>query len=207
MTLRFYLSTTLGDGLSRQTAFRPKLRSYIVYDGTQDFSDWSNRATAFRFCIADCASALHTTIAADPDVLALSPELADVAAVNAYLDGLVGTLPGPVATALEAAGLPVDWITAGTTRRQLWRFASMWHVVVQALAENPNALSFLRTNLGSRVNTIPVAQRNAIQNWMISRGIDTSWITGPTLIRAVVKFIIQSGGIPLVDRTFGGVVL
>ncbi len=200
MTIRFYLSSTLGDGLSRQTAFRSKLSNFIVNDGTQDFWDWSNRVTVFRFCIATCASALHTTIAADPDVVALSPELADVPAINAYLDGLVGTLPAPVATALEAAGIPVNWLVAGTTRRQLWRFISNWHVVVQALSNNPTARTFLASSLGLRVNQVPAAQRNAIAAWMTARGIDSSWITGTTLIRTVVIFIIQNGNFPIMNN-------
>ena len=196
VTYRFYLAARTGDGATRQTAFRSKLTIYIANDGTKDFWSWGNRATAFCCCLAFCDSALHTTIAADVDIVALSPELADGAAITVYLNGLVGTLPVAISNALEAAGIPVDWITAGTTRRQLWRFISAWHFINQRMTVAER--TFLANNLDSTIGSLTQAARDRIAAWMTANGnLDTTWITGPTLVRAVVKFIIVNGNFPV----------
>lgn len=198
MTYRLYLATRIGDGITHQTAFRSKLVNYIVNDGTKDFWSWGNRATAFCFCLALCDSPLHATIAADVDIIALSPELADTAAITTYLNGLVGTLPTNISNALEAAGIPVDWITAGTTRRQLWRFISAWHFINQRMTAAQR--TFLANNLDSTIGSLTVAERNRISTWMTNNNLDTTWITGPTLVREVVKFIIQNGNFPIMGQ-------
>jgi hypothetical protein len=202
-TYRFYLAATIGDGVSRATAFRSKLSDFIVNDGTKDFWDWSNRATAFRFCLAWCPTALHTSIAADANVTVLSPELADPAAVAAWLDQDVGTLAAALANKLEAAGIPVDWITAGITRRQLWRFISAWHFITQRMnsAGDTNALAFIRSNLDSTIGSLPAAVRNRASAWMSEKGLDTSWIVAGTKVRAVVRFIIVNGNFPIMSHS------
>lgn len=198
MTLRLYLSTRIGVG-TRADPFRSKLANFIINDGTKDFSDWSNRATAFRFALAQCDSALHATIAADPDVVALSPELVDGPAVQTWLDGLVGTIPPAQTTALEAAGIPVDWVDGTTTRRQLWRFISAWHFMCQRMSGEgtTNALLFIASNLDSTVGSLTAPVRNQMSTWMSNHGLDTSWIVGGTLVRAVVKFAITNGAFPV----------
>jgi hypothetical protein len=199
MTYRFYLTTRIGDGATHQTAMRSKLANFIVNDGTKDFWSWGNRATPFFFCLAFCDSALHATIVADIDIVALSPELADSGAITIYLDGLVGTLPVAISNALEAAGIPIDWIIAGTTRRQLWRFISAWHFINQRMTQSER--TFLANNLDATIGSLTVAARNQISAWMTAHGnLDTTWITGPTLVRAVVKFIIQNGNFPIMGN-------
>lgn len=202
-TYRLYLSATLGDGLSRATAFRSKLTDFIVNDGTQNCWDWSNRATAFRFCLAWCPSALHTTIAADADVTVLSPELADAAAISTWLDQDVGTLSASLIAKLEAAGIPVDWVAAGITRRQLWRFISTWHFVIQRMSGDGdnNALAFIRSNLDNTVGSLTAAVRNRASAWMTENGVDPSWIVGSTKVRAVVRYIIVNGNFPIMSHS------
>lgn len=194
-TYRLYLAARLGDGVSHATPFRSKLANYISDDGTQRFWDWSNRATPWRLCLAFCDTTVHATIAADTDITVLSPESADLSALGTWLDGLVGTLPANVATAFENARFPVDWITASTTRRQLWRAISLWHVMVQSANGDgaANALAFIASNLDATVGSLSAAVRNAMSAWMTSRGLDVSQVTGATTIRAVVKGILNSG--------------
>jgi hypothetical protein len=194
-TYRFYLAARDGDGLSHRTAFRSRLTQYIVADGSQDFWDWSNRATAFRFCLALCSTAKHSQIAADPGVQALSPELADVPAIQAWLDGPIGTdLPLSLQTVLENAGIPVDWIIASTTLRALWQFVLSWHYIAQRVSGvgDNNVLNFLASNLDSTVASLSAVVRTRVSNWMTEKGLDASWITGPTLVREVVKYIVQN---------------
>lgn len=200
-TYRFYVALTIGDGLSRATAFRSKLSNFIVNDGTKDFWSWSNRAWPRQFCLALCDTTLHTTIAADVDIAPLSPELADVSTVNTWLDGPVGTLPTGVATALEAGGIPVDWIDGTTTRRQLWRFIAAWHFVMQRFngSGDSNAFAFIKRSLDDTVGQVPAAARNRISAWMSGQGLDTAWITGATKVRAVVRFILANGNFPVMQ--------
>lgn len=194
-TYRFYVAQRIGDGATTKTALRSKLANYIVAASDGTFWDWSNRSTAFRFCLAFCDTSLHTTIAADVDITALSPELVDEAAVNTWLDGLVGMLPAGISTKLEAAGFPVDWIVANTTRRQMWRFLCIWNVIVQKANGDRavDALSFIAQNLDATVGSLPANVRNNMSTWMTSRGLDITAITGATKVRAVVKGIINSG--------------
>ncbi len=199
-TYRFYLAATIGDG-APATRFRSKLCNYLVQNATQDFWSWPNSVTSNQFCLAWCPTALHTTIAADVDVVPLSSELADVAAVTAYLDAPVGTIPTGVATALENNGIPLDWVTITTTPRQIWQFISIRHSVAERIngAGNANALSFLRNNLDTQVSAISVAVRNAVASWMQAQGIDASWIVGTTTVRAVLKFIVVNWQLPIMN--------
>lgn len=193
-TYRFYMAVTLGDGLSIATAYRSKLANYIVGNATQDFWSWANDTHSVQFCLAWCDPELHTTIAADADIVPISAQLADLSAITTYLDTPIASIPSGVQAALEANGIPVDWIVMGTTTpRTFWRFIAARHFITQKLADNPNALQFLRANLDSVVSTLTIAQRNAVGNWMISRDIDTSWIVGSTTVRQVLKFIINNG--------------
>lgn len=194
-TYRFYVALTLGDGVSKATAFKSKLANFITANNTQDFWDWSNRAWPRRFCLALCDSTKHSTIAADPDIVALSPELADLPAVATWLDGAVGSLPANIATAMENGGIPTQWISATTTRREIWRFIAAWHFWLQRFsgALDNDALNFLKSNLDNTVSQVPVAAKNRISTWMVNNSLDTGWITGATAIRNVVTFIILNG--------------
>lgn len=192
-TYRFYRTPRLGDGLSKQTAFRSKLHdlALVVSDGTQDFWCWPNRAMPVCICFVWCQSATHTTIAADAEIFPLSPELADMAAVNVWLDGLIGTLAPALVTRLEADGFPLGWITGTTTRRQMFRKVSQQHFIIQKLfADNDNAFNFFKRNLDETIASVPVAIRNRVSAWMVERGLDTSWITGASLVREVVTFVL-----------------
>ena len=198
-TYRFYRTPRLGDGLSRQTAFRSKLYdlALIISDGTQDFWNWPNRAMAVSLCFVWCPSATHAAIAADPEIFPLSPELDDMAAVNTWLDGLVGTLAPALVTRLGSDGFPLLWMNGTTTRRDMFRKVSQQHFIIQKLfANNDNAFNFFKRNIDETIASVPVAIRNRVSAWMIERGLDTSWITGATLVREVVTFVLSELNLP-----------
>lgn len=197
-TYRFYRAPTLGTGASPQDAIRSKLTNYIVNDGTQDFWDWSFRTRSARYCLAWSDTTVHATIAADSEITVLSPELADLAAIQTWLDGLVGTLPGPVATVLEADGISTTWLTGATTRRQLWRFIAKLHVLVQKLSSSGDAdlRDLFKNGLATTVSQVPVAARQKVGAWMINQGMDTSWITGATTLRQITHFVVANASFP-----------
>lgn len=197
-TYRFYRAPTLGTGASPQDGIRSKLTNYIVNDGTQDFWDWSFRTRNTRYCLAWCASSVHTTIAADAEITVLSPELADLPAIQTWLDGLVGTLPAAVAMVLEADGISTTWLTGATTRRQLWKFIAKLHVLIQKLSGSGDAdlRDLFKNGLATTVAQVPVAARTKIGNWMTNNGMDTSWITGATTLRQVTHFVVANASFP-----------
>lgn len=192
-TYRFYLAPRLGTG-TRQDPLRSKLANYIVNDGTKDFWNLVNRSTPWCLCLAWCDSALHATIEADAEIRALSPELADVDALNSYMDGLQGTIPAGIVTGLENAGVPVDWVNASTTRREVWRYISRWHYMSQQMTDQER--TFLANNLNTTFQQLAAAARTRIQAWMTARAIATAWITNQTQVRAIITFIVNNGNFP-----------
>jgi len=197
-TYRFYMATTIGTG-TRADPFRAALTDFIVADGTQDFWSWFNPTHSVQFCLAWCDPTLHTTIAADSRVTVLSPQWDDV---NTHLDDLVGTIPSGTQTALETNGIPVAWIDASTTYRDVWRWLSKRHIFSQSLigTGDTNVVNFIKNNLDTTVGSLSAAVRNAGQNWMTNHGLDTSWITGTTTVRQVVKFIIANGSFSIMKH-------
>lgn len=201
-TYRFYRTPRLGDGLSTATGFRSKLNDLniikSVLGGTEDFWNWTDTAMPASLCFVWCDTAKHATIAADPEIFALSPELADIAAVNAWLDGLVGTLSPALVTRLESDGFPLGWMNGATTRRQMFRKVSQRHLIIQQLVKvSDNAFNFFKRNLDETVASVPVGIRNRASAWMVERGMDTTWITGPTLVREVVTFVLGQLNLPV----------
>ena len=196
LTYRLYRCVTIGSGrlvtvvdpvkgsTQRIDPKRSKLDDYVKQDGSgSTFWDWINDGRAMRVCLARCESAVHTVIAADPGCTALSPELATVADLDAWLD--TAGIPGAVVTRLEADGFPTEWITAGTTRRELLRALSRHHVTLQwAWRDRVTALLAAHSlTLDSTLNQLTAAQRNAISSWCTSRGVDVSGLTASSTIR------------------------
>lgn len=209
-TWRFYISAKVGTG-ARLDQFRSKVIK-IIQDN-QGFGpgdraqDMMNAATPFRFTVALVSPAIHALCVADAQVKAISPELADVDAVNTWLAGLVGTLPAALVTTMESAGIPLDWVTGTTTRLVLLQFIAVWHLMVQRAsgADNTDVVAFLGRNLDNTSAQVPLAARNAIAAFMDTNSIDRTWITGTTTVRAVVTFIVQH--LPHEPYGFGPVTL
>jgi len=119
LTYRFYVSALTGTGTRADPRMSRVMRMCIdaaAITGSASVNDMMNAATLFRFTAAFVDSTMHALLAADANVRALSPELADASAVNTWLDGLVTSLPGALSTMMENAGIPVDWISGTTTR-------------------------------------------------------------------------------------------
>ena len=197
-TYRFYRTALIGTG-TRQDPFRSALTKYIVNDGTQDFWSWAYDIANAQYCLAFTDSATHAAAAADPQITAIGPELADLAAISAWLDTPVGVLGQALSDIMEGDGFPVDWIGAGVTRRDLWRFITMYHVITQRFkgSGDNSYLAFFKSNLNATVSSLPVAQRNKVQAWMAAQGMDTSWITGATQLREVIIFVAKNSNLPV----------
>jgi len=62
MTEKYYISTTIGDGLSPETAFRPKLCGYPLKTISRTCSD------GVIWCLCTVIADDHTLWADDPDI-------------------------------------------------------------------------------------------------------------------------------------------
>lgn len=196
MTLALYRCPRIGTGIPPD-AYRSKIASTI--DGTNGtFEDWAldpGGATG-RYVLASCAPAVHAVLVADPEIMQMSPQVADTAALGVWLDGAIGTVAAALRNAIESDGIPIDDFTVSSTRREVWRRIAMRHRIGQLMLGegDGNALAFLVANLATQVSALTAAVRNRASAWMSERGIDASWIVGTTTVREVLRFIFVNNG-------------
>lgn len=192
-TYRFYISAKAGTG-SRLDPFRSTVMKIVQANGGGIVNDMMNAATPFRFSVAFVESSVHTLCVADTDVRALSPELADQAAVDAFMTGPVGVIPNGIKNVMESAGIPLDWVDpVNNTDRSVWAYVATWHFMVQRASGQgqTNVVGFLGNNLDSTVAQISAAARSAVAAFMDGLGIDRSWVVNSTLVREIVTFIVN----------------
>lgn len=193
LTYRFYVSALTGTG-TRADPRRSTVAKIIQANGGGQVSDMMNVATPFRFSVAFVDSAVHALCVADANVRAVSPELADQAAVDTHMASPVGVIPNGLKTVMENAGIPLDWVNAvSNTDRDVWTYVATWNFMVQRASGQGlvNVVAFLGNNLDSTIAQVPAAARNAIASFMDGLGIDRSWVLNSTLVRAVVTFIVN----------------
>lgn len=128
---------------------------------------------------ADTDAATHATFAALPRVIQLPEDL------DQKLTG-VATLR----TALEARNIPAHWITTSLTYRQalrgligIFQFAQVYH------AQTRRRLFQDSVRLTTRMNQIPLAERNRLSEVAAKTGLDTSGVTGTTTVRQLLKLL------------------
>lgn len=191
--MKNHLAARLGAG-TRTDAYRAALSRYITADGTG--ADYEQIELAEHkgsmYCLALCEPAVHAQCAADPDIIALSPEVADAPALQAWLDGDLGNVAANIRTAIEADLIPIDDLIATNKRRELMRRIALYFRIAQYMRGNndTNALAFLAQNLSTTRQQLPAAVRTRILAWCTERGISTAWTTNSTTVRALLKFIL-----------------
>jgi hypothetical protein len=100
-TYRFYISALVGTG-TRADPKRSRVMQIVQANGGGQVNDMMNAATPFRFSVAFVDSTVHALCVADPNVKALSAELADQAAVDAHMASPVGVIPNGLKTSWRA---------------------------------------------------------------------------------------------------------
>ena len=190
LTYRFYRSAEI-EGVIAGTRSN-SLRLYIPSTaGGADFWDWSHEIRPIRYSLARAESSVHALCAADAGITAYSPELADLAAVHAWLDSPLSSVPQSIRDQLESDGFSTSWANARTTRREAFIYISRTLAMIQELRRlrDTDAMELFNRTLDSTVGALPVLVRQKVAAWMQNRGLDTSWITGPTPVRAVIQYI------------------
>lgn len=192
LTFRFYRSTQIGDG-SKINPWRSKLTEYVAEDATgAGFWDWLNPVRELRYALVRCESLLHIAIAADADIMALSPELADEAELITWLDTAVNLTANQI-TRLENDGISTAWMSAQTTARQILRYAGWLHVFYgDFMSSHADAVEFLLTNLDTTIGQLTQAVRSRARDWITSKGLDVLWIQNSTTVRQVIQYVLEN---------------
>lgn len=202
MPVNFYLSDLQGDGLTIETAFNPSFLSALAGDqGDQHARWWISRAKNTAVSFVQAADSVHTAIQAVTGVVRLIPLLSVtlqqmVTHLNTPLTDIFTTAQlNALKTDIEAKGYDTGWTSGATTFRQLVRHLLTVHLFGEEAdaTANTNLRGFLAANLDTRMNQLTTAQRNAASAWMTARGLSTSWITGTTTVRTVLRYIWQNG--------------
>lgn len=151
ITYRFYRAAELGDG-SKNNPLRNALTAHIVDDGSgANVWEFLHRARRVRYSLALCDSAVHASIAADSNIQSFSPELADEAAVNAWLDESADTLSAGAIAVLESDGCSMAWTSGATTKREVVRYLARLHVLIGDLFARSKFSVQVGTGNGSTV--------------------------------------------------------
>lgn len=192
-TYRFYISALVGVG-TRADPKRSRVMQIVQANGGGTVNDMMNAATPFRFSVALADSAVHALCVADPNVKALSPELADQAAVDSHMTSAVGVIPSGIVTVMENAGIPLDWVDpVANTNRNVWAYTATWHFMVQRASgqDKTDVVTFLGNNLDNTIAQVSAAARNGIAAFMDGLGIDRTWVVNTTKVREIVTFIVN----------------
>lgn len=196
MTIRIYLMPTIGAGTAHD-AIRPKYQDLVLANTAESdvyaFGDEPQ-------CIVvayDIQAAGHTELAGQADVLALP----------ANLDQVIGAQLGTVQTALDDRNIPSQWVADIHTYRQVLRVIiqvfRFWQRAQNFRAEGTVTPLFGGTvTLATRFNQLPVAVRTRLTNTADSLGFDRSGMTGAITIRQILKAMADQFG--AIEMRIGG---
>jgi hypothetical protein len=191
-----YRSKKVGTG-TLHDPYRSKIvRDYIrteLPDGTNAWN-WIHPIAPAQYVLAYADETTLAAIDADADNRRLSPAVATLPELQAWLDGPHSGITTGGEADMEVDGASMAWLATGNTARHVFQYLLKSHWVAGTIEQTnaPNALNFLRNNLDTKLSAIPAAVRNAASNWIQSKGLSTAWMTGNTTVRQVVQYIIEN---------------
>lgn len=203
-TYRFYRSTQIGTG-TQADPFRSALTRCVVGQGNT-FWDWVHDARSLRYALVLAEPAVHTTCAADPDITSFSTQLT-ATELAAWLELPASSLSLAARNQLETDGFSLGWANASTTRRELLRYMSKVHVMMQELKRlrDSNSLQLFNRGLDTTVGALSATVRNALASWVASHGLDTGQVNASTTVRQLIHYVLQNG--TWQELNFGSVVI
>lgn len=173
MTIRVYLMPRIGTGATMGDARRAKYGHLLpgwapIYYGPEPY------------CIVmdDVDAATHAAVVANADVRALPADL-NTAIVNGARTAIVSTL--------EAATIPAQWVANGMTYRTFLRRLAGIFFLTQRM--HGKKFRLLQAALDDPISALPANVRQAFGDAAQELGLDTSGITGATLLRAALASI------------------
>lgn len=188
-----YLLPLLGDG----TKGDPRRPAYIATD-----------APALNYTLMDFGTepvCLLHMIPSDSQDTALKAH-ADVFALPANLNQVIGGQLAAVQNALATFNIPEDWVQATMTYRRVLHVVALACQVMQRLAVFlPTRLFAGGVTLATRLNQLPVGTRMLLQQAAVDLGLDTAGLTGASTLRTVLKNLADQ--VPLETIYLGDEVL
>jgi len=189
MATRIYLMPQAGDEFG---PLRTSPGLYPKYVGNGAIRNWTALTygrEGWVFVAADVTNAEHTAIAANPDVVALPPNL----------DQQVGGALAATQAALETAKIPADWVTSGMTFRTVLKWSVRIVYIVHCLYGRDGlarTVKFFGAGIGldSTIGDLPVGVRQRLITVAQRLGLDVSTITLATSLRAAMRIVGQQMG-------------
>jgi hypothetical protein len=91
----------------------------------------------------------------------------------------------------EGNGLSATWVTGSHRMGDVIAYFIKIMRLAQTAYKKHEGFDYLFTlRLSDPVTALSPARRNAVRDWMMAKGIDTSWITPTTTIREVLHAVI-----------------
>jgi hypothetical protein len=141
----------------------------------------------------DVSSAQHTTLSAN----------ADVVSIPLNIDSQVGANLTAVQNGLEALNIPMDWVTATHTYREVLRNAMKLFQFINRFTARQAVRFFDAVSLNTLVSDLTPGQRSALSSAAESLGLDASGITSDMQLRQALRIVlVQLPPITLMGEAF-----
>lgn len=189
MSVRLYRCNRIP--LDSRPGWKSALCRYITGGpgGNGDFDSLNAPGKAF-YDLASCDTATHDLAASDPDIVILSPEFTKVRLLREWMSGQLGSVQQSTVSAIESDGIPLDDLTATSTRAMLLRRIGGYHQISRLVA---NDLRLPGSLIGrwrdSVVANAPRELRQDALQYCTAREIDVSWVTPQTPVVDVLNYI------------------
>lgn len=185
MIHRVYISSVIGDGLTRQTAHRAALASLVPIDGTgQGWADIINDARPIRIGIAACPAATHTQIVGDGLGTALSPAFEP----EEYAAWLAGGFGATEKTLLKNNGFPIAAETlSGDILAIVLRFCRATQTAFRQ--RHADMLAVMADNATRPLSDFPAGKRQRVRDFAEERGVDLSSLTGSSTVGDLLRLL------------------
>ena len=187
VSVRFYFVPKIGDGLTRETAFRPKyvdpgeLGIGLDIQGAWSGMDYGPESV-FLLAI-DVTTEQHNALSAQTDVLAVPA-----------LDNTVSAVALPTVQAkLEAMNIPSEWVDTGITYRRVLRtvvkiiqFAQRYYGMFHGANDR---LFGSGVTLDTQWNQLSPGARARVRAAADSLGLDYSGVTNTMTLRQILRLV------------------
>jgi hypothetical protein len=174
MTIRFYLMPLIGTGTRRD----PRRPAYRETDLAGEGFALDYGAEPVCLVRVDASDTQHTAVTAHSDVFAFPLPLTST----------IGAALTSTQASLETFHIPNDWLTSTHTWRQLLRVIGTIFQFAQRLHRFRAGRIFpAGVTLATPFQDLPAATRQAITAAAEEMAFDTSWLTGLSTMRQILK--------------------